>query len=218
MRRCDYCKITVGGNAKKCPLCQNRMSGDSTESIWPEQNYLRKQSIRFKLQLFLMLVMLVCCVSVDFLFELNAGIHWSLFVVMWIIGFEITLRYIFKHGRGISGHMTYSVYMLLLLLFVTGYFTRLRYIVIGWVIPIIVTVTLLVNFILTLTRATENAMVYFLTNLLIGILPYVALVLLQRRITVPWILSLMISVIAFIGIVVFRGGALKSELEKRMNV
>ncbi len=218
MRRCDFCRITVGGNENKCPLCQNRMSGEPTESMWPQEKELRRKHVLYKLQLFLLMAAVVCAVSFDFLFRFNSGFHWSMLLVLWVAGFEITVRYIFKNGRGISGHITYTVYMLVFLLFVTGYFTGVRYVIIGWVIPIIVIVTLVVNFIFTMTRATENAMVYFLTNFLVGFLPYIALVLLRRRITGPWILSLMISAIAFIGIVVFRGNALRTELEKRMNV
>ncbi len=217
MSRCEYCRITVGGQEKKCPLCQNRMNGEVTESMWPQENELRRQSMLYKLQLFLLLAAMVCTCSLDFLYKINTGLHWSLIVVLWVAGFEITVRYIIKHGMGISGHITYSVYMSVALLFITGYVTGLRYAIIGWVIPIIVIVTLVINFILNLTRAVENAMAYFLTNLLIGILPYIALAILGKRITGPWILSLMISVIAFIGIVVFRGNAMRSELEKRMN-
>lgn len=218
MRRCDYCKITVGGSATKCPLCQNRMSGEATESMWPAENKRQRRSVvLYKVQLFLLMAALVCFLSVDFLFKLNTGYHWSLLVMLWIFGFEFTLRYIFKDGRGISGHITYTVYMVVFLLFVTGFFTSGRYIIIGWVIPIIVIGTLVINFIFTLTRATENAMAYLLTNILIGVLPYLGLLLLKKT-TIPWIISLMVSIIAFIGIVIFRGRALRTELEKRMNV
>ena len=67
-------------------------------------------------------------------------------------------------------------------------------------------------------RAT---MVYLLMNIGIGLLPYILLFLrldggkLDAH-SIPWVICLILSIITFLGLVIFRGRALKSEIEKRL--
>ena len=68
------------------------------------------------------------------------------------------------------------------------------------------------------------ALVYLLMNIGIGVLPYI---LLFFRIdysgrldahSLPWVICLIISVITFLGLVIFRGRALKNEIVKRLHM
>ena len=74
------------------------------------------------------------------------------------------------------------------------------------------------------SRFTANALVYLLMNIGIGVLPYI---LLFFRIdysgrldahSLPWVICLIISVITFLGLVIFRGRALKNEIVKRLHM
>ena len=74
------------------------------------------------------------------------------------------------------------------------------------------------------SRFTANALVYLLMNIGIGVLPYI---LLFFRIdysgrldahSLPGVICLIVSVITFLGLVIFRGRALKNEIVKRLHM
>ena len=94
------------------------------------------------------------------------------------------------------------------------------------VVPILCCTALVCNFIFAFLRSrfTANALVYLLMNIGIGVLPYI---LLFFRIdysgrldahSLPWVICLIISVITFLGLVIFRGRALKNEIVKRLHM
>lgn len=94
------------------------------------------------------------------------------------------------------------------------------------VVPILCCVALVCNFIFAFLRSrfTANALVYLLMNIGIGVLPYI---LLFFRIdysgrldahSLPWVICLIVSVITFLGLVIFRGRALKNEIVKRLHM
>ena len=94
------------------------------------------------------------------------------------------------------------------------------------VVPILCCAALVCNFIFAFLRSrfTANALVYLLMNIGIGVLPYI---LLFFRIdysgrldahSLPWVICLIVSVITFLGLVIFRGRALKNEIVKRLHM
>jgi D-alanyl-lipoteichoic acid acyltransferase DltB (MBOAT superfamily) len=93
------------------------------------------------------------------------------------------------------------------------------------VVPILCCVALGCNFVFAFLRSrfTANALVYLLMNIGIGLLPYILLFLrldggkLDAH-SIPWVICLILSIITFLGLVIFRGRALKSEIEKRLHL
>ena len=41
MKTCLYCKIDVGGNLKKCPLCQSKLQGESEQAYFQSRLHYR---------------------------------------------------------------------------------------------------------------------------------------------------------------------------------
>ena len=93
------------------------------------------------------------------------------------------------------------------------------------VVPILCCVALGCNFVFAFLRSrfTANALVYLLMNIGIGLLPYILLFLrldggkLDAH-SIPWVICLILSIITFLGLVIFRGRALKREIEKRLHL
>ena len=83
-------------------------------------------------------------------------------------------------------------------------------------IPILCSVTLALNFIFAFInrRFTENGLVYLLLNIAVGVTPYIALTVMRARTPLTWVICLIVSVITFLGLVIFKGRALRAELEK----
>ena len=61
-------------------------------------------------------------------------------------------------------------------------------------------------------------MSYLLTNLLVGIVPYIILYFLGKETPIPWIACLILSVILFIGAVIFKGRMVLNEIQRRFNI
>lgn len=217
MKKCLNCGIKIGGNRTSCPLCQNAITGEGTVDNWPSMIKLKKQAFIYKLQLFLVLATVVVALSLDFLLDLYNDKHWSVVVTVAAITIEIVVRGFLKRNIVIAKIISMSVlHISLILLFASWYYDFMNP-VIYFVIPILMGITLIVNLVFSLIDKTENAMVYLLVNILAGVLAYIAIALGRMNRTLPWTICLMISVITFIGIVIFKGRKVFSEIQKRMN-
>ena len=192
MNTCPHCHIRVGGDTAYCPLCQNRLSGPAGEPYFPATApRIHRASLLYKIVAFVLSALVVVAGAFDFLLmEDTPHRHFSILLVFtdWFNGY-------------------------------TGYSLDL-------VVPILCCVALVCNFIFAFLRSrfTANALVYLLMNIGIGVLPYI---LLFFRIdysgrldahSLPWVICLIVSVITFLGLVIFRGRALKNEIVKRLHM
>lgn len=219
MKKCLSCNIEVGGNTDTCPLCQNLLSGDiSSPNNWPQMVKLKKQAFFYKLQLFIVLVVVVVSLSLDFLMDLNRGRHWSLIVSISIMMIEIVVWRFIKKSVVVAKIISVSILHIAMLLVLTGWYYNFLHPIAYVVIPIMISAALIANFVFSLIDNADNALIYLLGNILIGIVAYIVLLFSHRSRTLPWTICLMISAVTFIGIAVFKGGKVISEVQKRMHV
>ena len=120
MKKCAYCKIEVGGDLKKCPFCQSRLAGESEEKYFPTQMILKFQSFLYRLQLFIVWIIIIAALGLDFMFGLPlgpfGGFHWSLLVLMWLLAFEWTVIRLFKKGVDAARILSISVTLFMIML------------------------------------------------------------------------------------------------------
>ena len=218
MRRCANCNIYVGGEKQQCPICQNAMTGEPTPNNWPTLKKLKIQSFFYKLQLFIVLALATVSLSLDFLLDIKKGPHWSIPVLCWAVSLEFLIRHFIKKSVSASAIVTDSILHCCVLLLFTGWYMGFWGPVAVYVVPIFITILLVVNLILALTDKKGNAMVYLLVSIIIGIAAYAFLFIRKVDIPLSYTICLMVSVITFIGICVFKGRAVRSEVEKRMNI
>ena len=98
MKYCHSCKVNVEGDAERCPLCQNSLTGTASERVYPSIEIMRKQSVLYKLQMFVFLTSMAVCLACEFLLDVRTTFHWSLLVCVWVIGGEIWLAAVI-HGH-----------------------------------------------------------------------------------------------------------------------
>jgi len=220
MKKCLNCDISVGGTGSTCPLCLNLLSGEDSPYLWPPAKKLRQQTFLYKLQKFIVLTTIAICCVLDFLLDLRGDIHWSLIVAMWLISFELILSSLIRGTLFVPKFLTLSAFQVSIMLAITGWYAGFLGPVVHYVIPIILSIMLLLNFIFSLTDKTENAMVYLLGNIVVAIIPYVVQFVIKGKkfASYAWVVCLIISIITFIGIAVFKGGKLMGEVQKRMHV
>lgn len=218
MKKCLNCDIFVGGNKKTCPICQNALKGEDTAENWPVLVQYKKKAFLYKLQLFVVLALIVVALSLDFLFELNDGRHYSLIIALTLIILEMMIRGFTRKHVVITRLISVSaLHVTIILLLIGWYYDQMKPIA-YFVIPIILGASLIANFVFALIDKTENAMVYLLLNILVALVSYPIIELYKKIRPIPWIICLMISVISFIGIVVFKGPKVLGEIRKRMNI
>ena len=222
MKNCPYCKIEVGGNLKKCPFCQSRLNGEDERAYFPKQTILRITSYFYKLQLFIIWAVIIGCLGSDFLFHfsthLNFNFHWSLLVTMWLVAIELVIMKLFKNGFSSARILTIFVLIFTTMLTITAYYLGYLIVMLELVVPIIIMGTMIANFILATVDKNDNALIYLLANVFIGAMPYVVLYFLNRDCPPAWIYSLIVSVILFVGAIIFKGRSVISEIQRRFNV
>ena len=202
MNTCPHCHIRVGGDTAYCPLCQNRLSGPAGEPYFPATApRIHRASLLYKIVAFVLSALIVVAGAFDF---------------------RAVLRRRFNGPRQIFNLLL----LVSALLVFTDWFNGYTGYSLDLVVPILCCAALVCNFIFAFLRSrfTANALVYLLMNIGIGVLPYI---LLFFRIdysgrldahSLPWVICLIISVITFLGLVIFRGRALKNEIVKRLHM
>ena len=226
MKTCPHCHIQVGGNAAYCPLCQNRLSGPDDAPWWPKITpRVRRFGMLFKIVAFLLLAANVVAGAIDFLLVEEPHRHESLLMLVWVIAILLVLRSLLRRRYNGPRQVFQLLLLVSALLIFTDWFHGYTGYSVDLVIPILCSVTLVCNFIFAFWRSrfTQNALVYMLLNIGIGVLPYLLLLFqvgtgrVDAR-SMPWVICLIISVITCLGLIIFQGRALRIELEKRLHM
>ena len=222
MRRCPYCKVGIGGDLVKCPLCQSKLSGTGEEPCYPKFEAQRKRSLFYKIQLFVVWGLLIAGIGLDFMVGIRIPgfpeLHWSLLLAMWLMGFEFGIMRQFKPGTGSAGKVTMLVLITIAMWCVTAYYLGFMKITIDLVVPSALAATIIANFVLAMIDKNGNTMSYLLSGLLMGVVPSVILYFVRAKMPIAWAVCLMVSVILFAGAVIFKGRAVAAELQRRFHV
>lgn len=220
MTTCQYCKIQVGGAHKKCPLCQSKLTGEVERNYFPSQEALKRKSLFYKIQLFIVWIIVIGALFAEFLFKvrLMPGKYLSLPLAMWIIAAEYEIGRMFKRGAGSSRVVTLTVFYCTLMLVITTRYLGGFDIVIRFIVPSVIMATMIANFVLALKDKSSNVTVYLLSNLLIGSLPYIVFAIRDGKVPFLWTFSLFVSVVLFVGAVIFMGRMVLLELRKRFDM
>ena len=236
MKYCPNCELSVGGTFEYCPLCQNelidkdtRNDGDienvrNMNADWKDANYyfpdcnkLKTQSFWYKLQLFIMCAATFICFAIDFLIFYDSEIHFSLIVLLWVVGFQLLLNKLIKRHSLPSYFIFYiSIYIGVALL-PTAYYLHFFDLCVDYIIPGICMLALVLNFIFCMLDTTGNAMVYMLCNILIGLLPSIILIAINGMAPLMWIICMMVNVVSIFALVIFVGPKVRNEIVKRLN-
>ena len=226
MKTCPHCHIRVGGDTGYCPLCQNRLTGEQgTPWFPPTAPRIHRASLFYKVVACVVLTLTVIAGAVDFLLVDDPHLHFSLLMLVWGLAALAVLRVLLRR-RYNGPRLVFNLLLLVsaLIVFTDG-FTGYTGYSLDLVVPILCSVTLVCNFIFAFlhSRFTANALVYLLMNIGVGLLPYILLFFRidRGRIdghSIPWVLCLIISVVTFLGLVIFKGRDLRSEIEKRLHL
>lgn len=221
MKTCPHCHIRVGGSADYCPLCQNTLTGTPEPDLYPRVvPPTRQASLFYRLAAFLLLGCTVVCAAVDYLVIETPHLHWSVLVLVFAVAALLLLRALLRDRNAPKLLFQILIGTSLVSIFCDRY-AGWNGVSVDWVIPILCSATLVLNFIFAFVnrRFTENGLVYLLLNIVVGVVPYIALALHRgAKPPIPWLVCLLVGVLTFLGLVIFKGRVLKTELEKRLHM
>ena len=226
MITCPHCHVQIGGDSEYCPLCQNRLPGTPDAPYWPATApRIHRVGMLYKVVAFLALGSCMAGGAVDFLLIDAPHTHWSLLAVLWVIVGLLVLRGILRRRYNGPRQLFNLLLIVSAMLIFTDWFHGYTGFSLDLVVPILCSISLVCNFFFSIVRSryTVNALVYMLMNIGIGILPYLLLFFrvgagtMNAR-NIPWVICLIISMITFLGLVIFRGRDLRCELEKRLHL
>ncbi|MCR5824288.1 MAG: hypothetical protein K6G60_07665 [Lachnospiraceae bacterium] len=222
MKKCQYCKIAVGGNLEKCPLCQSRLIGEGEAPYFPEHPALQFRSFLYKLQMFIAWAVIIASLGMDFLLGMKfpsfPDLHWSFIFTMWVVAVEFCIMKQFRPGTASARKLTVMVFIILVLLLVTSYCFDFLWLTKDWIIPIAIAATLVVNFVLTMLDKQGNAITYLLTELFFGLIPFVVMYTLKRDMPMTWGICLMVSIAVLAAAIIFRGRTIAREFQRRFHL
>ena len=220
MKTCPNCKIRVGGSPEYCPLCQSQLLGEGEPARYPHvEPELRRYSLAYKIIAFGLLTITIICMAVDFL-VLHSTIHWSLPVLIGVAGTLILLRTLMKRRRNAPKLLFQTLILVSAVLLLCDVVTGWHRFSIDLIIPVMCTVALVLNFIFAFVnrRFTENSLVYLLLNIIIGVVPYIVFLLTPNQAPGLWVICLIVSIITFLGLAIFKARDLWAELQKRLHL
>ena len=228
MKTCPHCKINIGGNLEKCPLCQNLLTGEGETDYCPKIEIKdRKRRFAFRIVMFCAFAIMIINLAVDFLFLEVDHPSWSPLVVGWVLVSGWIVEFILRKHYNLLKAMFFSMIAITVLcLFTEGFITLawdLPYLGItaGYIIPILCSANMVANFVLSFIdkHFTDYSLIYLFLNILVGVVPWIALLIFYRdKPPLTWSICLVINVLAFFGLIVFKGRTVLAEFKKRFHM
>lgn len=222
MKTCPHCHIQVGGSARYCPLCQNALVGTPEPDRYPKViPPARQASLFYRLAAFVLLGAAVICGVIDYIIMENQHLHWSVLVLAGAVALLLLLRALLRESHNAPKLLFQILIGTSLLVVFADYYIGWNGIAIDAIVPVLCSIALVLNFIFAFInrRFTENGLVYLLLNIVVGVVPYIGLSLRHNvRPPLAWVICLIISMITFLGLVIFKGRSLLAEFEKRLHM
>ena len=124
----------------------------------------------------------------------------------------------FKPGTGSARKVTMMVLIILALLSVTAYFFGFLELTLDLIVPIVLTGTIIANFVLAMVDKQGNTMAYLLSGFLFGVIPSIILYFVRQNMPIAWIICMLVSLILLVGAIIFKGKSVAAEIQRRFNV
>jgi len=216
MKYCPNCKIKVGTKDQICPLCQNKLSGESS-SIYPEL-HTKKITKFLKILLFSTLVIMAIASYIDLL--INKSLTFSIIVDLVSLTIYGNFYYWFTsyHKDAFSLLNTYALIILLILYI--WYFVIDSKIITNFIIPIVFIAGLIFSDVAALILRHHNIQRYIklvITEIASVIIP-VSLIAFKLADYYLFIyISIGLVIVNVIGLIVFSYDQVKEELIKIFN-
>ncbi len=223
MMYCNKCKVNVAGNKKVCPLCQNELKKENISELDQEvfpliPTVYKKFKLFFKIFIFASICACVICVALNIIFFKT--VWWSVFVVLGIICVWISLFIAVQKRRNIPKNLVYQVFFASVISIIWDAVTGWKGWSLDFAIPCVCIAAMIAMAVLSfvLNIHIQDFIIYFIVNIIFGIIPTLFLLLNIVHIRYPSIICIAGSIITLAALIVFEGANMISELKKRFHM
>jgi len=216
---CETCKVTIRGDYVHCPLCQQTLTGEPIDGVFPvllpEKKRLRAI---LRLAAFTSIVLMVVCFALNV--ALPAYGWWSVFVIAGLVSLWLSVGTFIKKRETVLKAIVWQVVIISALAVFWDLFTGFRSWSLEFVIPIMCTAAMAAMAIITQAARLnqEDYLIYMVIDAIGGILCVLLIVFDITDIIIPALICVGCSVISLAALFIFEHQALMSELRRRLHL
>jgi hypothetical protein len=222
MKRCNNCKVEIVEDISICPLCQHgleNMSQENKREMYPRIEFDNYKFILL-IRLFIFISIILACGLITINIATYSGAWWSLICVGAIVYFWITVRYSIQNNTNYAAKILVQTIagmgLGLLIDIVIGYQ--------GWSINYLIPAIILVAYFAIVILMIVNFMnwqSYILFQITLVVFSIILMGLYLLKIITKPLLSFVtvgITLVIFIGTIVFGDKEAKTELIRRFHI
>ena len=219
MSKCLRCKATIESSAKICPLCNTPIIMENTYDVFPKIDYnYKNHELLYNVIKVCSIIAIVICLFINW--TISKKISWSLFVILGIICFWLTLLTALKGRKHFMKMLFTEIILIIILSCIWDYSTGFKMWSINYCLPFLCSIYTMAILIMHLFRKklAKEFIFYASINSMIGLVPGILLIF--DKVTVYWpsYISVIISVIILAFLFVFNKKQVKNELERRFHI
>lgn len=219
MVHCDKCGVLVRSRSKTCPLCQNILSQEGTEEIYPViPTVLSANSLFFKILLFVFICVAVLCVTANFfLFTANL---WSLYVVAALTCIWALMYVAVKVRYSMLKNVIYESALISLICVLFDVFIIKNGFSITYALPTVWICAMISIAILNKVMELQvfEQLIYVVMLIIFGLILLIFVLTGIVTNVYPSLVCVVGSVISLAALLIFKGNTLKAEMKRRFHI
>ena len=219
MQYCKNCHVKVDGAQDYCPLCQEKLHGEKSSSLFPViPTAYHRHGFLLKIALFLSVAAGVTCFLINWMFPQK--IWWSLYVVAGLFSMWFSLIAGIRKRANVYKNILWQVVILSCLSILWDIFTGWYRWSIEYVLPFlcILAIAIMTIFARIQNLRLQDYLNYLIIDMLFGIAPLVLLLTGQIYTVLPSLFCIGIGILSFACIVIFHWNDLREEICKRLHL
>ena len=226
MKNCPYCKMNIGGNLEKCPVCQNTLEGEGERDYWPKLVVNSRRVKAFQIVMFAVISISIVALAMDFLFLKTDHHSFGPLVMAWTVIPGWQLENVIKKHYNLLKTLFVALIAMSILCGLSEFYIHVAWntpylgITPGYIIPILCSANMISNFVLSFVdkQFTDHSLIYMFMNVLVGIVPWIALFFIAGTPPMTWSICMVINTLAVVALFIFRGRIVINEFRKRFHL
>lgn len=222
MRYCKTCNAYIAEPFDKCPLCQNEIINKEILSeefyIFPDSDSRRKKSKLFKFLLYFTILAAVITLCLDLLIGLHGQINWSVLVVIWCAFAIVAILPLFVRVRPFGDIVWNIGFWGIVGSILTTWYLDSFDALMGIILPIILIVLLVIEFIVVLAEKNAGSMIFYMTVVLGTLLFIIIRSLCGFEITIMLNITISVAAVLTILLVAIKSERVFGDLRKKLSL
>lgn len=222
MLYCEFCKVNIRTNHKKCPLCQAALTGSPNEKTEPfpliKKEEKNSEAITLKIISFIIFAAIAVTNILNFI--IHPDFWWGVYVmaggfIIWLMLFVAV-----KKRRNLFKNLIWELIIVSTAIIIWDISTGFNGWSVDFVLPILILAEILtmIIYIIIKNLSTPDYMIYMLFICMLGIIPGILLLVNCVTVELPSVICFAVSVLLMLALVIFQFRAVRNELKKKFHI